>query len=164
MEINPSEKKLFREIVRFECRGCGACCKVHGKYAYVYLTTADRRRLARHLGLSVRELIRTVCVRIDGHYYIGESKRKCRFLEGNRCSIYPGRPHQCRSWPFWPDNLDGEAWMKNVRSVCPGAGPVLASRSAAAGPEQNVPGTTGSIRTNACRNRDFSLGKSRGDA
>ncbi len=163
MDINPSEKKVFRETVRFECRGCGACCKVHGEYAYVYLTAADRKRLARHLDLSVRELIRTVCVRIDGHYYIGESKRQCRFLEGNRCSIYPARPHQCRSWPFWPDNLNPEAWKRNVRSVCPGAGSAGTSRPEAARTHPDVPKSTGSVRVRARRSGGFSLGKSRGD-
>lgn len=139
MGIDPSKKKIFRDSVRFECRGCGDCCRVHGEYAYVCLTAADRKRLARHLGLSGRELIRTVCVRIDGHYYIGQSERQCRFLEGNRCSIYPARPHQCRSWPFWPDNLNAEAWKKNVRSVCPGAGPAGTSRTEAADETSGCP-------------------------
>jgi uncharacterized protein len=89
----------------------------------VFLTAADRRRLARHLGLDGRRFIRTVCVRIDGNYYIGDSGRQCRFLENGKCSVYPARPHQCRSWPFWPDLLDAAAWRDRVRSVCPGAGP-----------------------------------------
>jgi hypothetical protein len=117
------EKNVFRGTVRFECRGCGNCCKVRGDTAYVYLTAADRRRLARHLGMGGRDFIRAVCVRIDGHYYIGDSKRQCRFLEGNRCSVYPARPHQCRTWPFWPVCLNPAAWVEKVRSVCLGAGP-----------------------------------------
>lgn len=163
MAIDPSEMKLFRDAVRFECRGCGACCWVRGKYAYVCLTAADRRRLARHLGLAGRELIRTVCVRIDGHYYIGESERQCRFLEGNRCSIYPARPHQCRSWPFWPDNLNAEAWKKNVRSVCPGAGMAGISRIETPLKRPDVPQPPGSTRGRQGRSRGFPLEKSSGD-
>jgi uncharacterized protein len=118
-----SRRTAFRDSVRFHCRGCGACCKVHGIYAYVFLTAADRRRLARHLGMGVRRFIRTFCIRIDGNYYIADSKRQCRFLEGKTCAVYAARPHQCRSWPFWPEHLDAGAWRERVQSICPGAGP-----------------------------------------
>lgn len=46
--------------------------------------------------------------------------KDCIFLEnkeGRRtCCIYPVRPTQCRSWPFWADNLAGEkAWNKATK-------------------------------------------------
>ena len=38
------------------------------------------------------------------------------------CTIYPVRPPQCRTWPFWESHLaTPEAW-EEVRQVCPGAG------------------------------------------
>ena len=38
------------------------------------------------------------------------------------CTIYPVRPRQCRTWPFWDSNVaDAEAW-KRTCDVCPGAG------------------------------------------
>ena len=38
------------------------------------------------------------------------------------CTIYPVRPPQCRTFPFWPDSLDNpEAWRTVGRS-CPGVG------------------------------------------
>lgn len=46
----------------------------------------------------------------------------CTFLDpkSRRCSIYPVRPIQCRTWPFWPANLvSREAWDR-ARTLCPG--------------------------------------------
>jgi len=29
------------------------------------------------------------------------------------CSVYKARPHQCRTWPYWPENLRSEkAWLR----------------------------------------------------
>jgi len=37
------------------------------------------------------------------------------------CSIYPVRPLQCRTWPFWTENLRSEsAWESRHERVCPG--------------------------------------------
>jgi hypothetical protein len=48
----------------------------------------------------------------------------CTFFDGKSrgCTIYPVRPRQCRTWPFWNSNLESpESWAE-VRQVCPGAG------------------------------------------
>jgi Fe-S-cluster containining protein len=45
-----------------------------------------------------------------------------RGLHGSqkRCIIYPVRPGQCRTWPFWSDNLTNpNAWNKAAQK-CPG--------------------------------------------
>ena len=31
----------FDDGLRFNCKGCGACCKTHGEYAYVFLSDWD---------------------------------------------------------------------------------------------------------------------------
>ena len=48
----------------------------------------------------------------------------CTFLDGKtrRCLIYPVRPRQCRSWPFWKSNLKSPAAWRETERVCPGAG------------------------------------------
>jgi len=46
----------------------------------------------------------------------------CTFLDPHTrtCRIYPVRPRQCRTWPFWNSNLvSKEAWQKACRT-CPG--------------------------------------------
>lgn len=36
------------------------------------------------------------------------------------CSLYSVRPVQCRTWPFWPENLENrEAW-DGLKEECPG--------------------------------------------
>jgi Fe-S-cluster containining protein len=36
--------------------------------------------------------------------------------------VYPVRPPQCRTWPFWESNLESpEAWQKTCDD-CPGSG------------------------------------------
>jgi Fe-S-cluster containining protein len=48
----------------------------------------------------------------------------CTFFdpEHRRCTIYPVRPRQCRTWPFWNSNLETpETWHEVCRD-CPGAG------------------------------------------
>jgi Fe-S-cluster containining protein len=36
------------------------------------------------------------------------------------CSVYPARPRQCRTFPFWPETLESpEAW-KELRTFCHG--------------------------------------------
>jgi Fe-S-cluster containining protein len=38
------------------------------------------------------------------------------------CTIYPARPRQCRTWPFWESNVvTSDAWSKTCE-ICPGSG------------------------------------------
>ena len=38
------------------------------------------------------------------------------------CTVYPVRPAQCRTWPFWQSNVESpEAWERTVKE-CPGSG------------------------------------------
>jgi Fe-S-cluster containining protein len=121
----------WSEGVRFECQGTGRCCLSRGTHGYVYLTLADRRRLAGHLGLPTREFTRRHCGRHDGHFFLlpaeGEparpdQARACRYLDGRRCGVYDARPAQCRTWPFWPENMRARAWDREVAAFCPGVG------------------------------------------
>ena len=45
----------------------------------------------------------------------------CVFLKDNKCSVYEGRPTQCRTWPFWPEVMKPKAWRRDVVEFCPGA-------------------------------------------
>ena len=46
---------------------------------------------------------------------------KCVFLGEKGCTVYEARPEQCRTWPFWPENLKREVWAKEIVPFCPGA-------------------------------------------
>lgn len=46
----------------------------------------------------------------------------CMFLTEKGCSIYPVRPIQCRSFPFWPENISNVDNWENLKKMCPGIG------------------------------------------
>jgi uncharacterized protein len=114
----------FKDGVRFECQGSGQCCVSHGEYGFVYLSFKDRRLLAKTLGLSLKKFTEIHCRNIDGFWAIKDSAEgaDCVFLKNKKCSVYSGRPTQCRTWPFWPDVMTARKWKKDVVQFCPGIG------------------------------------------
>jgi Fe-S-cluster containining protein len=93
-----------------------------GEYGYVYLTLADRQRLARHFGISTREFTRQYCQKVEGLWCLRDFTAACRFLEGTKCQVYEARPGQCRTWPFWPEVMGAKVWSREVAAYCPGIG------------------------------------------
>jgi hypothetical protein len=112
----------YGDGIRFECQQSGRCCTNHGEYAWVYPTPDDERRLARHLGLDRRRFRRQYTRLLDGWRVLESRADGCVFLDGRRCGVYPARPVQCATWPFWRDNLDPDTWQREVASFCPGVG------------------------------------------
>ena len=49
---------------------------------------------------------------------------RCVFLEPQtrRCSVYPARPTQCRTFPFWRSSVVEGEWTDEVRALCEGIG------------------------------------------
>ncbi len=115
-------KRFYRDGLRFACRGDGKCCVSRGRYGYVYLSFNDRRRLAGHFGMSLAAFTERHVIKKDGVYQLRYTGRDCPFLSDGRCAVYEARPWQCRTWPFWPENMDSEVWEQEVLAYCPGAG------------------------------------------
>jgi len=90
---------LDEEMAGFRCRGCGECCRIAGQ---VRLTDRDIQRLSVFLGLTEHEFIQRhadlACDR-RGLVLQGNPEQPCRFLEGDRCAVYPVRPEQCATYP-----------------------------------------------------------------
>jgi len=109
---------------RFECQQSGKCCTSHGEFGFVYLTKDDRVQMAKHLGLSRAEFEKKYCEKTDGIWHLIERKNNpdCLFLKGKSCGVYEARPTQCRTWPFWPDNMNAKTWTKEIATFCPGVG------------------------------------------
>jgi hypothetical protein len=115
------------EGVSFNCTQCGNCCT--GPSGYVWFDEDEAQAMAAHLGMDVRSFHQRYARRALGRWTLEEEKRgrgyDCVFLketdEGKRvCSIYPVRPTQCRTWPFWPSNMKSRrAWEASAKS-CPG--------------------------------------------
>lgn len=116
------DKSLFASGIRFECTGCGECCKARHGYGYIYVTLKERQRLAKQLGLATGAFTRKHCEKTDGLFHLREPSSDCQFLDGSRCTVYQARPQQCRTWPFWPENMSKKVWNLEVKRDCPGIG------------------------------------------
>lgn len=46
----------------------------------------------------------------------------CIFYRDGRCMMYPVRPSQCRTFPFWLKNLRSEDAWRETQRTCPGIG------------------------------------------
>ncbi|RMH62295.1 MAG: YkgJ family cysteine cluster protein [Calditrichaeota bacterium] len=109
--------------VYFQCRKeCSKCCEING--GYVFVTDTNIKKIARFLKLTPQEVIRRHT------YAVGEKRslkdrdgKACIFLnEEGKCGIYPVRPLQCRTFPFWPQNVKSEKRWQQVMDDCPGIG------------------------------------------
>lgn len=116
----------YEEGLRFECTACGRCCIDRGDYAFVFLNRGEEKPLARALGLTVPAFLERYTQGVDGLVVLengGEERDRCIFLqEGRRCRVYEARPLQCRTWPFWPENLLKRMWEGEIAPSCPGVG------------------------------------------
>jgi Fe-S-cluster containining protein len=110
--------------LRFRCTQCGNCCRNHGEYTHVNLTEPEITRIAARLGLERADFLDRFCTKEPSfHWTLRMDAPACPFLTAeNRCSIYPVRPKQCATWPFWTENLDEATWNGPVRATCPGVG------------------------------------------
>lgn len=117
-----TEPPWWKDGIRFQCQGSGKCCVSRGRYGYVYLTLEDRRRFAKHFGVPTGVFTRRYCEKTDGYFHLKEFKKRaaCLFLDGQACSVYEARPTQCRTWPFWPENMKPRSWSRAVKTYCPG--------------------------------------------
>jgi Fe-S-cluster containining protein len=116
------KKPFYIEGIRFECQGEGKCCVTRGRYSYIYLSFSDRRRLATHFGISTTEFTAKYTEKEDGRCQMKNADKDCPFFKNDRCDVYAARPWQCRTWPFWPENMDKTMWEREVVPYCPGVG------------------------------------------
>ncbi len=116
-----TSKPWYANGLRFSCTRCGNCCRNHGGYTYVYLTEKDVSAIALHLGMTEPAFLAAHCQSEDGWVTLRMDSPACAFLEaGNTCAIYPVRPKQCATWPFWKENLSRAVWQGEVKADCPG--------------------------------------------
>lgn len=107
----------------FACTQCGKCCHAREGYDHVGLSRREQRRLARFLGLPLRDFLGRYTRRdADGHVALRFVAGRCILLDGKVCSVHAAKPVQCRTWPFWPELLRSRAaYAREVQSFCPGS-------------------------------------------
>ena len=112
-------KHWFRKGLQFECRRCGyCCCGFPG--GYVWLGEGESEKIAGHLGISVEEFAVKHLKNVDGRYsLVVYPSGRCVFYDDG-CRIYPARPFQCNSFPFWPQILKSRRSWDKYSEDCPG--------------------------------------------
>ena len=113
----------YQAGLSFECTQCGNCCS--GDPGYVWATKEEVRRISKFLGRTDGWLEKKHLRRVAFRYSLTErSDGDCIFLkrEGGKatCDIYPVRPVQCRTWPFWSRNLRSSDEWNEAHKSCPG--------------------------------------------
>ena len=117
-------KKFYENGIKFECQGSSNCCVSRGAYGFVYLSNRDALRIANFLNISNKTFKNKYCDITDGYLHLKEIYKNgnCQFLYKKKCSIYKSRPTQCRTWPFWAENMNAKKWSKEIINFCPGIG------------------------------------------
>lgn len=112
-------KPWYADGLSFACTQCGRCCTVEG---YVWVGPAEIERLAAHLELSVEAFAARYLRRVGRRLSLVEKpNHECVFWEtGRGCTVYPARPTQCRSFPFWKEHLASPAAWAEVGEFSPG--------------------------------------------
>lgn len=140
------EEPWYSDGLKFTCTQCGNCCT--GGPGFVWITEQEIERLAEFLKLTARQVLNRFCRKIGSRWSLKERRTSdglydCVFLteqpephprprqlskgqpvplRKRGCSIYPVRPLQCRTWPFWDSNLSSEQAWERASRRCPGMG------------------------------------------
>lgn len=117
----------YKDGLKFECRQCGRCCG--GAPGYVWVTDEEIVAIATELKYARAEF--------ESKFVYSVGKRKSLKEMGNydcilfnsetqKCRLYGVRPMQCRTWPFWNQNIDLPNSWKKTAKFCPGCnrGPI----------------------------------------
>lgn len=118
-----SKSKLIKDSLQFACTKCGKCCKGRTN---VFVNVAEVEALAKFKGINKFDFVRTFTEDKETPSGLITSLKSnvdknggqsCIFLKDNQCSVYEARPTQCRTYPFWPLHLIGEAeWRAEARN------------------------------------------------
>ncbi len=117
----------YSQGLRFSCTQCGHCCT--GAPGYVWFTDEEAQAIASYLKISPGVFHRRYAHQIHNRWSLNEQETEhgydCVFLVRDeksqaKCRIYPVRPTQCRTWPFWDENLKSPASWRRAAKTCPG--------------------------------------------
>lgn len=111
---------FFDHGLKFACRRCGACC--NGAPGIIYVSACEIDPIAGFLDVGRNVFVERCLYPFRDSFSIREDDTgRCIFYE-NGCAIYPVRPLQCRTFPFWFQNLRSPQDWRGVASGCPGIG------------------------------------------
>lgn len=114
--------KWYEEGLRFECTGCGDCCR--GEPGYVWVSPGEVERMAACLEMCVDDFAAKCLRRVGARLSLLEKANgDCILWESSAgCTVYEARPAQCRTFPFWPENIRSRLAWRKVAERCRGIG------------------------------------------
>jgi Predicted Fe-S-cluster oxidoreductase len=114
-------RKIAQEIEEeIDCTTCANCCRE----ATVKLAERDVEKLARFLRIKPAQFLRDYAEESEEEGVIlKRTGGGCIFLDGNACSVYEGRPHNCENFPHLlrgEGSLVSRMWQfKDRACYCP---------------------------------------------
>jgi len=117
-EIDALFHRFTEEVTReIDCTECANCCRKVSPL----LKSKDIERLAAFLGLSRTAFCEKYLVESEEDRGFHFKTLPCPFLEGNLCTVYSSRPHDCRSYPHLQkkDRVFSMTAIFSNCSVCP---------------------------------------------
>jgi Fe-S-cluster containining protein len=122
MDMPEPENPWFEDGLAFECTRCGACCT--GAPGFVWVNEEEIGRIAAYRGETLEQFSTRFVRQIGNRYSLIERPGgDCIFWDkAQGCTVYSARPEQCKTWPFWPDNIESPETWDAVTRVCPGSG------------------------------------------
>ena len=123
------EKSWYDEGLSFSCTQCGNCCS--GPQGYVWFSPDEGFAMAEFLNVDLETFLNKYA-RIEYKQWTLDERWNpqakgydCVFLKRDEqgkalCSIYSVRPQQCRTWPFWRENLKAPRTWQKAGDRCPG--------------------------------------------
>lgn len=142
-ESKSPSQPWYADGLNFTCTTCGNCCT--GGPGFVFAEEREIELAAQYLNLPVADFRRKYCRRVGTKVSFKEVRQPngnhdCIFLteipaeSSNRelepgepipmtrrvCGLYGVRPLQCRTWPFWSENVSSPAAWKRAAKGCPG--------------------------------------------
>jgi Fe-S-cluster containining protein len=117
--------KWYEAGLRFKCLApdCVDCCSGKRGPGYVWLNFNEMHAIAEFLGKPFEMFTRNYVRQVGNKYSLIEKPNDdCVFLKDGGCGIYPVRPTQCRTYPFWHEVMAGENNWQKESTECPGIG------------------------------------------
>lgn len=111
----------YKSGLPFKCTGCGKCCE--GSPGYIWVSKKEVEEIATFLKISIEKLTEKYLIQVGDKLSIRDLKHanyRCVFLKDSKCQIYPVRPIQCRTYPFWPNILKNSKEWNQEANVCEG--------------------------------------------
>lgn len=114
----------YKDGLNFKCTECGKCCT--GSPGFVWVSNEEMTAIAQLLNISIELFKRRYVRQRNNRYALVEKKSQnndCIFLQGKKCQIYQARPSQCRTFPWWRENLNSKQSWEIAAQSCEGINP-----------------------------------------